>query len=138
MTFSDDSDDKQTGDQLPSVPDPVEDWDFPWDEDDDDEGFVPEQEEDKRASALIKWESGARTLNTISRHVTALAMRLLLATTAVILVADPDRIPWIKELLDAVLPDAMSAGYGLTVPILVAVALFRKELTRLMRRSKED
>ncbi|MDE2679295.1 MAG: hypothetical protein OXI76_15460 [Gemmatimonadota bacterium] len=139
MTLPDDSNGKeQDGDQLPSVPDPGDalPWDdFPWV--DDAEDFLPEKEEDKRASVLVKWESGARALNGISRHVTAVAVRLLLAGTAVTLVVKPDLIPWIQGVLDLVLPDALSSGYGLTVPVIVAAALFRRELTRLIRRSKE-
>ena len=135
-----DSDDRDENDPLlPWVGDPD---DVSWDPKDElgDGGsyIVPAEEEDKRASLLAKMESGARTLDSISRHVTTLAMRLLLAGTAICLVFKPELVPWLKGVLDIVLKDALNSGYGLTVPLVVAVTVFRKELTSLVRRVKKD
>lgn len=98
----------------------------------------PAAEEDKRASRLVKWESGARTLDSFTRHVTALSMRVLFAGTAFVLVVRPELIPWLRDILDVVLRGALDSGYGLTVPLIIAVAVFRKELTKLLRRREEN
>ena len=139
MSSSDNSPDKKP-EAVPSPTTDPDDIDDPflglgdWESGDADPLLKPAQEEDKRASRLVKWESGARTLESISRHVATLAMRLLLTGTAICLVVKPDLVPWLKDLLGGVLKDAWGSGYGFAVPLVVAVTVFRKELTRLFSR----
>lgn len=93
--------------------------------------------EDEEATRLAKVERFWRRLNAVLRLVTTSAFWLATGTVVVRLAVSADLIPWLKGVLAGVSRGALDSGFGLTVPLIVAAGLFRKELIQWFRRNRD-